>query len=967
MGNKSGWSLLHNSDVKLSNEHKIKSLALLEAEIWKLQKGGYIYIILSVSQQLHSASASCLVSPCKNDIDSENNKVLAGSKKRFYFQNKNLILSRLLSNLLIISRAAAEGIYNIQHNIKIISCISRHGRHLYPQKHCNWPHAHGPAKYLIVTTEYGWPLADKSYLSFMIRTKMTVIIFKVFCFQDNLIYHLLMEYNVSRSTQLIITSKFHSDCQIARQAPMCGPRDHGDIMLRCVYRYGQYTRHSSNKLQGSYELTKTTTVKEFCDIFNQVSHPHNPHAPTKQNFHCKHQSVWEVMRKHPDFATDKVFNVGVDVYQNVSFEVVQESAAHYVMVLDYSGSMDDFDRVMKLKRTAQRWLLHDVAEESSVAIVKFSISSTLVSKLTKIRGKSSRKKLADLIDTNTGDSTCIGCGLQLAIRELQGKDNPVILLVTDGKENQEPYINEMLEYLVKNGIRVVTVAFGLNADQSLEMVASTTGGKTFTVNDEDEGSMLNDAFEGALTYQPTSDFAQTSIKIHEERYKGKDTKLIRTFVVDSGVGKNLEFRLDTDDVKHITSSPVLKSPTGQQYSDAKLEADLKLWILRIKRAKPGKWTWSVDLSGDPVHYININIFSNPRASEGPRIPITTKAWVSSGAKEVNLTAERVIVFAEVKKGKNPVIGAHVKAIIIQPNADLDTAPQVLELHDDGNDPDMIRGDGIYSKYLATVPTTGRYSVKAQVMGGKNTFVSKDFLTARRRRSVTANSSEVYPDRCCGSFMPFDRSNAVRTGIFTRIASAGSVKITAIPPTNTDGIAKDIIPPARVHDLRVSEIIDESDLMKIQLSWTSTGDDHDTGSASMYTFRISQNQNDLYEENFDNEIDVPNQNARDPSILLEAGTKIMMNVTLGTEFVRSQLYFVALRAEDDEGLKSPVSNNAQFYFHSEVAAAPTKTAQSLPLHNVVTVAVVGALLLKAVLLTMAVCYCRRRKTFYPQPL
>lgn len=40
-----------------------------------------------------------------------------------------------------------------------------------------------------------------------------------------------------------------------------------------------------------------------------------------------------------------------------------------------------------------------------------------------------------------------------------------------------------------------------------------TGGKTFTVNDIDEGHMLEDAFHGALTYQPPPPRSNTTVTV----------------------------------------------------------------------------------------------------------------------------------------------------------------------------------------------------------------------------------------------------------------------------------------------------------------------------------------------------------------------------------------------------------------------------------------------------------------------
>lgn len=43
---------------------------------------------------------------------------------------------------------------------------------------------------------------------------------------------------------------------------------------------------------------------------------------------------------------------------------------------------------------------------------------------------------------------------------LIGKKNPVILLITDGEENENPRIDDILENVIQSGVRVITVAFG---------------------------------------------------------------------------------------------------------------------------------------------------------------------------------------------------------------------------------------------------------------------------------------------------------------------------------------------------------------------------------------------------------------------------------------------------------------------------------------------------------------------------
>ncbi|MDK2413581.1 hypothetical protein QHH03_31300, partial [Aphanizomenon sp. 202] len=73
--------------------------------------------------------------------------------------------------------------------------------------------------------------------------------------------------------------------------------------------------------------------------------------------------------------------------------MVRETDADYVLVLDYSGSMSTADRMVKLQLAAQRWLLHEVPLYSSVAIVRFDSTASLLAPLTKIVGETERKSL----------------------------------------------------------------------------------------------------------------------------------------------------------------------------------------------------------------------------------------------------------------------------------------------------------------------------------------------------------------------------------------------------------------------------------------------------------------------------------------------------------------------------------------------------------------------------------------------
>lgn len=45
-------------------------------------------------------------------------------------------------------------------------------------------------------------------------------------------------------------------------------------------------------------------------------------------------------------------------------------------------------------------------------------------------------------------------------QEMENQNNKVILLITDGQENEEPYIADVMDDVVQSGSRVVTISYG---------------------------------------------------------------------------------------------------------------------------------------------------------------------------------------------------------------------------------------------------------------------------------------------------------------------------------------------------------------------------------------------------------------------------------------------------------------------------------------------------------------------------
>ncbi|ROT66655.1 hypothetical protein C7M84_015309 [Penaeus vannamei] len=657
---------------------------------------------------------------------------------------------------------------------------------------------------------------------------------------------------------------------------------------------------ANSSLMSYYYLS---SIEEFCDSTTRT--PHVADAPNRHNDKCARSSVWDVMEAHADFTGGA--NPPVSSSTPTRFTVVRQEEAKFALVLDYSGSMISYSRIQKLQMAARRWILHEVSMGSSVAIIKFTSTATLVAGLTAISNDATRQSLAQRIDSAAGGGTCIGCGLQMAIGSvLNGQKNAVILLITDGQENPTPpRMSDVMNDVIASGARVVTIAFGESADPKLEELAKNTNGKTFTVKDTDNGNQLNDAFLGALTYQPGEVLAETFIKIYETDYQGASRVFTEQFTVDASLGRDLTFKLETNTASHVTSRPHLLRPDGTQIDSATFDSTSNTYTITVAMAETGQWSYSVGLSGSTTNSISVSVSAKART---PNVePIYTSAWASAGSGSVNAATNPVIIYAEVKQGNSPVVGARVKALISETSSA--GAPIELELYDNGNGGDAQAGDGTYSGYLTTYSSVGRYSVKAQVWNDGSALVNNGFTTSRKKRSHPAarniRSVSAHPlDKtpyCCGSVVPLDPATATPTGNFTRVAPGGSFQVTVIP-------TGDSFAPSRVTDLQMT--LGKTNLT---LTWTATGDDFDTGIVTGYVIRLAHNVTYLHEVNFDNSNTTILLSVADcanlTSLLVEAGQKVTLDLTLKEEVKTDTPYLVALRAVDDAGNESLVSNIA----------------------------------------------------------
>ncbi len=83
----------------------------------------------------------------------------------------------------------------------------------------------------------------------------------------------------------------------------------------------------------------------------------------------------------------------------------------------------------------------------------------------------------------------------------QGNRDPaggIILLLTDGQENENPYIEDVMGRVIESGVIVDTLAFTQAADPKLFQLSENTGGNAFFFSNANGSNTLYEAFAATM-------------------------------------------------------------------------------------------------------------------------------------------------------------------------------------------------------------------------------------------------------------------------------------------------------------------------------------------------------------------------------------------------------------------------------------------------------------------------------------
>ncbi|XP_077547782.1 calcium-activated chloride channel regulator 1-like [Haemaphysalis longicornis] len=667
-------------------------------------------------------------------------------------------------------------------------------------------------------------------------------------------------------------------------------------------------------------------VSQFCDQNNGVRR-HNPLAPNKQNALCQQRSTWEVISGNADFKSLPRPDTSKRI--EVTFQEEQQKedlAQRVVLVLDVSGSMDDYDRLKFLKDAATRYI-NDIKDGTQrLAIVTFSNFANVAHPLMPVNANTREGFLKKVRGLKAYGPTCIGCGLQRALRLLnttsERPEGAIIVLMSDGEENQVPDILTMKPKVEEAKVTVNTLALGATADHKLEELAIATKAKAYAFKDL-EGNLgleLETAFVEATTAQVDHiQRAQTLVDTVEVFQK----KFEREFQIDGGVGNETVVVVKRNSPERFHLKAWLVDPYGNVCQACKETRDTTGTLISIPNpAKVGTWRLHLETNSTEDVDVSVQVKSQARKDGGEPIRVTCEVGNILVGKP-----NEAVVYAKVTKGKQVVLNAVVQAEVSGPKVDGQTHKSTFFLHDDGRAPDNHADDGTYSGYFTKFVGKGRYAVSAHVsnqngtrladpLGGSGSFFSTAMFTLTSTVESVDAASEYPLDDFIVVNITSEGASVTSSGLwqpvddFQRVASGGSFQVTA-------DIVEKQVPPGDIRDLSVADVQQGSNgTLLVQLTWTWPGAHLTAGKASAVELRASDDYTNL-RSSFDNQTEITNAKVvvgnLDP---LPSGARHVVTVALPAIFATPRSdgesnwsVYIAARVRNSDGLSSDTSNIA----------------------------------------------------------
>ncbi|XP_062834127.1 calcium-activated chloride channel regulator 1 isoform X4 [Anolis carolinensis] len=656
----------------------------VKGSLVKLHNGGYEDVVIGIHPKI--AENAKIINSIKDMLKEASSYLFLASQQRFYFRTVKIVIPLTWASKPEYKRSSRESYVNA--DIIVAEPFVKYGDEPY-------------------TSQYGGCGKKGRYIHFTSNFLINDSLVNIYGSRGRILVHEWAHLRWGVFEEYSYDAPFYSSGINKIEATRCSASINGQYRFattggrtrRCrierhteLYEPGclfiPYKKQTS--LASIMFMQSLSSVSQFCDKSN-----HNFMAPNMQNKMCSYKSTWEVISGSADFASSRPLGAPPP---DPIIHLMKTRERIVCLVLDASAQMGKDNRLNRLIQAAKLFLLHIIEKGSWVGIVTFNSKGNIQAGLQKIFSDIERQSLTSHLPTTAaGDcNICEGvnAAFQVFSQKLTSTEGCEIVLLTNGEGSD---LSPCLSKIQSQEIIIHTIAFGSKASNELEKLADMTGGKTFYATDSLDSNGLIDAFGGISS--GSGDASQQSIQLESKAEKIAPMKWLQGVVtIDKTVGKDTLFLIAWSS---STSTPEisLTDPKEKKYlnKDFRIEnSNIRTAVLKISgTATTGNWPYSIKNTDSADQVISLTVTTRAASATVP--PVTVKTYISNSN---NSFPNPMIIYADVSQGFLPVIGAKVMATVESTSG----KPVELALYDEGAGADIIKHDGIYSRWNSSEPT-----------------------------------------------------------------------------------------------------------------------------------------------------------------------------------------------------------------------------------------------------------------------
>ena len=425
---------------------------------------------------------------------------------------------------------------------------------------------------------------------------------------------------------------------------------------------------------------------------------------------------------------------------NPAVDIIWMGGSEACVVIDKSGSMGTDNKMASAISGAKSYLDRLKVDEDYAAVVSFDSSVSTIGALSLLTA-TKKTEFKNAIDgLSAGGNTAIGSALRRGLQILGASPRKgsfkYIVLLTDGDNTSgESPTGSILTELSNANIPVYAIGLGTGADMStLGTIASRTNGKSYFAA---SAANLN-AIYSDIQSVATDD--KLNARIKDNLNLSKNTSSGQVYIDSSSTKAIFSASFPTGDTMELT----LTMPDGTSVTPANVGSfsDIayigEVGYAQYEVTNPATGEWDMDLTATNFGGTGDSAITMEGKSDSDFV---VDLFVSGG------TYPAPILLAASVKRNYPITGLDVSVNITAP----DGTESTLTLEDDGNVPDAVSGDGMYTGAIDSYQN-GSYAfiVTASNASGSATETSDGVTLKQGTGSVSVPISDDFQVAASGS-------------------------------------------------------------------------------------------------------------------------------------------------------------------------------------------------------------------------